>query len=188
MMKHLPDRVLHPGRRRAALKHLAALPGWHERVLFICHGNVCRSPFAEVLFNERMRPLRALMDTPAAASAGFVGPDRGSPPEALAAAERLGLDLSAHRSQLITPELVHESSLIVVMTAEQGRLLAAMYRNHAYKLLVLGDLDPESIETRTIHDPWKGTAEVFDASYGRIDRCIRVLMSCLPRDVPARSA
>jgi protein-tyrosine phosphatase len=112
-------------------------------------------------------------------SAGFIGPNRKSPPEALASAQRSGIDLSDHRSRLVTADLVRGSALIVVMSAEQARRIGAGFGPSAPLLLVLGDLDPLPINGRTIFDPWRGTADVFDASYARIERCVRELVSLL---------
>lgn len=193
--RHLPDRVRHPFRRRAAIRRLATGGAWQRRVLFVCHGNVCRSPFAEVLFEQRFRAAGASGAQVTAASAGFVGPDRSPPPEALAAAARVGVALSSHRSRLLTEDLLRTSSLVVVMSEAQAATIRSTYPREASKLLVLGDLDPLPIATRTVRDPWNSSATVFDESYARIDRCIRVLVSCaaLPaaaassREVPASS-
>lgn len=179
-VRHLPDRIRHASRRSAAIERLTNAAPWRGNVLFVCHGNVCRSPFAEVLFSQRMRAAGITTPRWAVISAGFVGPGRPSPAEAIAAAARVGLDLTANRSKLLTAESVHESSLIVVMAAEQAKRIRSTFAVDAAKLLVLGDLDPLPIETRSIRDPWKGSFEVFDESYARIDRCISVLIDCMP--------
>ena len=62
------------------------------------------------------------------------------------------------------------------MSAEQER---AIRRLTGKKVLVLGDLDPESIRERTIMDPWGGSDDDFDASYTRIERCVRELIRLL---------
>jgi protein-tyrosine-phosphatase len=92
----------------------------------------------------------------------------------------------SHRSRLVTVDLLRASSLVVVMSAAQAAMIRSTYPREASKLLVLGDLDPLPIATRTIHDPWNGSATVFDESYARIDRCIRMLVSCVA--VPAARA
>lgn len=177
--RHLPDRIRHPTRRRAAIGRLTTERARQGQVLFVCHGNVCRSPFAQVLFEKRMRAAGAPRSEVRAASAGFVGPDRSPPPEALAAAARVGVNLLSHRSRLLTEELLRTSSLIVVMSAAQAATICTTYPPEASKLLVLGDLDPLPIATRTVNDPWNGSATVFDESYARIDRCIRILVDCI---------
>jgi protein-tyrosine-phosphatase len=87
--------------------------------------------------------------------------------------------MSAHRSQLLRDRLVRDSELIVVMAADQAR---AMRRYRHSNILVLGDLDPEGIDDRTIKDPWGGTDEDFDDSYERIDRCVRRLVAAITDD------
>ncbi|MFW6193280.1 MAG: hypothetical protein ACOC83_07315, partial [Gemmatimonadota bacterium] len=95
-VRWLPDRVLHPLRRRRARREVRT-SAFAGPVLFVCQGNICRSPYAAGAF------LRALPDgwrtRVAVSSAGFVGPGRGSPTTALRVASRRGVDLTAHRSR-----------------------------------------------------------------------------------------
>jgi protein-tyrosine phosphatase len=171
---HAPERLLHPLRRVLARRSLRRR-STPNAVLFLCHGNVCRSPYAAMRFTRALPT--ALRSTIRAASAGFIGPDRPSPELALNAARRRDIDMSAHRSALVTPEAVRENDLVVVMSAEQARAVASRFGDrHA---LVLGDLDPRSIRRRTVLDPWDGDASAFDESYERIDRCISELVRLL---------
>lgn len=89
-------------------------------------------------------------------------------------AARRGLDLGAHRSRLITEPLVRDHDLIVVMERAQAAALARTFGRDR-DVLVLGDLDPEPIDTRTILDPYGRTEDEFEAVYARIDRCVRSL-------------
>lgn len=175
-LRRRAEAFLHPMRQRAAQARArdGMRPG---RVLFVCQGNVCRSPFAEVQFRRdiaRANPLP--FET---TSAGFIGPDRSPPSEALAAAARRGLDLTSHRSKLLTRDLVFGATLVVVMSAQQERALCRQFGGRVPRILVLGDLDPLPIHARTIRDPWNCSAEVFDDCYDRIDRCIRALVGLL---------
>jgi len=169
-VRYAPDRAFHPLRRNSAISGISGrIP---RSVLFICYGNVCRSPYAAAVFSKRWP---GFLPKVAVSSAGFVGPGRGSPDQALAAASRRGIDLGAHRSTLVFTQAVRSADLIVVMSASQARSI-----NRVASLLsaplVLGDLDPKPILTRTIVDPWGLPDEVFDESYERIDRCIDELI------------
>ena len=172
-LRHTPDRVLHPRRRRAVTEQLSRrVP---SSVLFVCHGNVCRSPYAAAVFAKE---LPAFFNGIKVASAGFIGPGRASPPQALAAAERRGVDLSRHRSALLTPSLTRTAGLVVVMSASQARAIRRAGPSDS-PVVVLGDLDPMSPHKRTIIDPWGCSDAVFDESYERIDRCVRELVRIL---------
>ena len=85
------------------------------KILFVCSGNTCRSPLAEAI-------TRRLLDTAGrsdveVSSAGTSAWD-GSPASdgALLVGMERGLDLSQHRSRLLTPEIVSEADLILVMS------------------------------------------------------------------------
>jgi protein-tyrosine-phosphatase len=163
--------ALHPWRRRRAtarVRHRGV-----QRVLFVCHGNICRSPFAA--HTARRRIAAQGRDGVVVASAGVIGPDRPCPPEALAAAAALGVDLSRHRSRLLTPAIVRDAGLIVVMDARQADTIRRGY-GRGSSVIVLGDLDPQPITARTIPDPVDKPRPAFDACYARIDRCVVAML------------
>ena len=168
-LRRVPSRVLHPLRRQRALR---AVRGRHRpaSVLVICHGNVCRSPFAAAL----LRPVFARHGV-RVESAGFLSSGRPSPPAAVAVAAPYGVDLSTHRSALLTANRARAADLIIVMDPLQGREICDRFGRAQRDVLVLGDFDPEPAETRTIRDPMEQPLAVFEESYARIERCVREL-------------
>jgi protein-tyrosine phosphatase len=171
-LRHTPDRLLHAMRRRQALARLRA-----ERpvsVVFVCLGNICRSPYAAHAFRRR-----AGSGDLQVASCGMIGPGRTVPAEGQAEARRRGVDLTEHRSQLITPELLRHAELVVVMDTRQRQTVVAR-GVPASRVLILGDLDPWPIDTRTIRDPYNQPQSVFSDVYARIDRCVNALAHALP--------
>jgi protein-tyrosine phosphatase len=153
-------------------------------ILVVCHGNICRSPYAA-------GRLRKLLPTALAAnirvdSAGFFGPNRPPPVEALAVAGAHGVDLSQHRSQLLGPREAAAAELILVMEPEQQDRVCGNFGRWRADVIVLGDLDPEPITRRAIQDPVEQPASVFEESYARIDRCLRTLVRVMSSAVPAR--
>ena len=169
-----PGRLLHPFRRRAARDTLRDRTV--HALLVVCYGNICRSPFAAALLARALASAGVRVE-----SAGFVGPNRGAPPEAVAAAARRGVDLTAHRSRLLTPDLARWADLIVVMDPAQQREVRDRFGRLWRDLIVLGDLDPAPLGARTIRDPVEQGPEVFEESYARIERCIGELASVLGR-------
>jgi protein-tyrosine phosphatase len=172
-LRHTPDRALHPLRRRNALKRVRRL-GLPRSVLFVCHGNICRSPYAEKVF-FRCLPWE-LQDFMIVASVGFTGPNRPPPRNALTVAAERGIDLRSHRSRLLSHEIVGATELIVVMDARQRDALCRSFGADPRRVLVLGDLDPLDIDTRLVRDPIFQPCEVFADSYARIDRCVVALL------------
>jgi len=167
-----PGKLLHPLRRRAAR---AALQGRAPRtIVVVCHGNICRSPLAAALLRRALEPVGIRVE-----SAGFIGPNRLAPRDAVAAAARRGVDLSDHRSRLLTADVVSAADLLVVMEPGQQRRVCERFGRWPRDVLVLGDLDPAPIEERTIRDPIEQGPDVFEASYARIECCVAALVRVL---------
>ena len=182
------DWITHRRRQRAAIQ-VVLQPATPDRILFLCRGNVCRSPYAV----ERLHSLAQGKKALEIASAGFISPDRPSPPPAVSAARARGLDLSAHRSVMVDRTRLDAAHLIVAMEAEQGHAASARQTGRGRRVILLGDLDPERMHPRDIEDPMGQSDAVFDRCYDRIDRCVTKLWSLLhpapgnanaPPDVP----
>jgi protein-tyrosine phosphatase len=170
-IRYAPDRLLHRRRESQAHEVLAGRTG--GRVLFVCHGNICRSPYAE-------HALRRELDAEgeqrwSVESAGFIKPDRPSPVEARAVAACRDVDLETHRSRTMTTELVSGFDLIYVMSASQARSIRELFGARPESVWILGDLDPAAVIKRTIRDPVEQPEEVFEEVYDQIDRCVRVI-------------
>jgi protein-tyrosine-phosphatase len=183
-LRWMPQRLLHPLRRRRAARALLQRdpPG---ALLFVCHGNICRSPFAQELLLARLPP--GLARRVRVLSAGFIGANRPSPPEALSTALRWGVDLTAHRSRVLAPEGVAGADVVFVMDELQQSAICRRFGRGEQDVLVLGDLDPAPVERRRIRDPVEQSAEVFAESYARIERCIDVLLGLLVLHVQDRN-
>ncbi len=171
-LRHGPDRLLHARRRGEALRLLAGLrePG---PVVFVCLGNVCRSPFAEGAFRNALPG--ALRGAVQVESAGLIGPGRPCPADGIAVAAARGVELAAHASRMLTAAQARRAGLLVVMGVDQRERVGARFRVPDARILVLGDLDPLPIDTRTVFDPWRRGEEAFRASYDRIERCVAEL-------------
>ena len=165
-------RVLHP-RRHARVKAMLAGRSRPRSVLVMCMGNICRSPYLEAALRARL----ANVDI---SSAGFVGPGRTVPPHGMSIAAARGLDLSSHRSRLVTSEMLGKADLVIVMDERQARRLVRGFNVPAGRVIVAGDLDPQIGEARTIRDPWQQDLSVFEASYDRLERCAIVLAESIP--------
>lgn len=107
-------------------------------LLFVCSGNICRSPMAEVLAQhyaaQRGRPIEAR-------SAGTLGIEgRAAAPNAIAVCREIGLDLSDHRSQGVRPSLLDQADYVLVMEHHHARFLRERWPEKvADNLLMLGN-------------------------------------------------
>jgi protein-tyrosine phosphatase len=84
-------------------------------ILFLCTGNICRSPVAEALLRERLR--EAGVDA-TVWSAGHLEAGNPASPHGVDLLAARGIDLSAHRSQGFTPEEIRRADLVIGMARE----------------------------------------------------------------------
>jgi protein-tyrosine phosphatase len=173
-LRHLPDQVLHSRRRLAAQSRIAAARV--RRILVVCHGNICRSPFGAALLQQRLAA--AGFRGVEVSSAGFIGPGRPPPATAIEAAAARGVDLAACRSRLLDERDFAEGTLVLVMNGSQLDAVRTLIRPGVVAVM-LGDLDPAPIQTRAIADPVDRPREMFDRVYERIDRCVGTLLDSL---------
>src|SRR2546430_998621 len=176
-ISRVPDRLLHNGRRRAALAALAGAERAPASLLVICNGNIFRSPFAAAVLRRALE-LRGLGRV-RVDSAGFAGPGRPTPGDAVAAAARRGVHLTTPTSPLAIADLVAAADLIVVMDGLQRRMICERFGRSSRGVLLLGDFDPLGVASRAIEDPVEQGPGVCATVYARIERCVEELAQAL---------
>ena len=145
-----------------------------KTILFICTGNVCRSPMAEGLFREAVRgrgDFRVL-------SAGLGALDGQPPtPHSVRAMRELGIDISGQRSRMLTAELVRQADYIFGMTHSHVETIALMYPKMAEKTFLVREFD-ETLETyeKDISDPIGGSYQVYLNTRDQIEMGIASLL------------
>jgi len=129
-----------------------------KRILFVCTGNICRSPLAAALL-QRALAQRGI-DGLEVASAGTGAWDGAPVSEGayLVGLER-GLDLSAHRARLLTRELVDQADLILTMARHHRARVAELGgESHVF---VLGEYAGREGDAAEVSDPFGGDLEVY---------------------------
>ena len=169
--RNLPDRVLHRRRHLAVMQRLSIAEA-PRKILVLCHGNVCRSPYLQAVLQ------RALPDI-AVTSAGFFGSDRPVPQQSVTLSAKRGLDLSGYRSRPLTRTTFDNADLVIVMDSEQARQVARLFPIRRARIVIAGDLDPLFDERRAIADPFNQSSDAFETSFDRLDRCAATLVGIL---------
>ncbi len=124
-----------------------------RKVLFVCHGNICRSPMGEYILKELVRA-RGLEDRYFIESAAVSREELGNPvyPPARAELARHGIDCRGHAARQITAEDYGRFDDILYMDGSNLRRLLRLFPGDpAGKLHRLTDFGSDR---RDVEDPW----------------------------------
>ena len=147
-----------------------------KRILFVCHGNICRSPMAEIVFKELLRA-RGLSQKYEVASAATSTEELGNPvyPPARAELARHGLSAAGKYAVQMTREDYEHYDLLVAMDENNirnmHRMLGGDPAGKIYKLLLFAG------EARDVADPW--FTGRFADTFCDVERGCRALLDAL---------
>lgn len=148
------------------------------RVLFVCLGNICRSPLAEGVFADVLKE-RGLRDQYRIDSAGTGGWHVGSAPDprSIAVAQKHGIDISGQKTRKVRPEDFSEFDLILGMDRSniEDLLLVAGPAKDRVRLFLEYTLGAR----RDVPDPYYGGPGGFDNVYGMIREASEALVEKL---------
>ena len=133
-----------------------------RHILVVCVGNICRSPMAEAVLRHELRGQDEV--TVESAGLGALVGEPASEHSVVLMQER-GIDISSHRARQLTPELVSEAELILVMESRHKRVIdenEPTARGKVYRLGEWQDLE--------IPDPHRQPLDVFEAALEMIDK------------------
>ena len=151
-------------------------------LLFVCTGNTCRSPLAEVIA-RRMIADRAITDLTVGSAGTSAWADSPASDGALLVALEHGLDLGDHRSHPLAQELVNNAQLILTMGPhhlDRAEALGGIGRSW-----LLTDYAGET--PRPISDPFGGDLDVYRATFVELELAIDAALDRIVADRSRRA-
>lgn len=147
-------------------------------LLFVCTGNTCRSPLAEVIGRAEAEA-RGLSGVSCASAGTFALPGSPASEGGVAAAAARGLDLTGHRSRRLSAEMLDRADVIVGMEPSHAAA-AARLAGDASVHVMTDFLPPGGAGTwQGIPDPYGGGPEEYAATRALLDRAVRGLFDWL---------
>jgi protein-tyrosine-phosphatase/predicted ATP-grasp superfamily ATP-dependent carboligase len=141
-----------------------------ESILFVCTGNICRSPFAGFYAKKVFNSVFSVSSSGLQAVPGTKSPDN-----AVEAAKEQGIDLKIHNPKALSRQVLEEAGLVFVFDSMNYENLLRQFMWARSKTFYLGTFLPgREIE---IHDPDGGSLDTFVETYKAIVQAITNLKS-----------
>ena len=147
-------------------------------LLFICTGNICRSPLAEVMARAEA-DARGCTEVSCASAGTFAFPGQPASGPGIAVAASHGLDLSAHASRELSLELLEWADLIVGMEASHARAAERWVPDATVH--VMTDFLPadQRRSGRGVPDPYGGDLQTYEGTWELLTLAMRGLFDAL---------
>jgi RpiB/LacA/LacB family sugar-phosphate isomerase len=144
-----------------------------KTILFVCTGNVCRSPMAEGFMRHAIRGRNDVQ----VVSAGLGALD-GQPASeaAVQVMAEMGIDVSHHCSQALRRQLVEQADFIFTMTRQQQDAIQAIYPAAAEKTFVVREFEDAEVIGKDISDPIGQSLEVYRRTRDQICNALPSLL------------
>lgn len=145
-------------------------PADAPRLLFVCTGNTCRTPMATALARREAR--RRGLDVRVRSAGTYAARGQPAAGGAMRTAGRRGLDLSDHRSEPVTEELLDWADAVYGMTAAHVRVVNRLAGREEAQLLT--DALPPDHPARggPVSDPVGGPDAVYEEAFELIEECV----------------
>lgn len=146
-------------------------------IIFVCTGNTCRSPMAEVIANDYFNKMN--LGIKAVSRGVSVYCPSSASINSILAVEKYGLDLSRHLSKPISAKDIEEADLILTMTNSHKKVLLGACNDVGTDIFTLNEFVNGT--ENDIVDPFGRELDVYQSCAEEIKHCIEEIPSILEK-------
>ena len=146
--------------------------------LFVCYGNIMRSPMAEIMLKRALSQYHQEGITVLSAGIHAI-PGTEAHPRARVAAREFGLALDQHRSRPLTEEMVSNADAVFAMDFQNQAELLSRFPEARDKILLLSTYAEGEQRGRAIADPYFGDQDETSRCYAVLQTCVNNLVKSM---------
>jgi protein-tyrosine-phosphatase len=143
-----------------------------KNILFVCTGNICRSPVAQFLAERFAREAGLPWSLSSAGVEAETG--KGMTPGAARSLASRGVRGARHVARQLTAEMLSAADQVYALTNEHRRIIAARFPDHAAKTVVLRE--NAGLPDADVDDPYGESDAVYEKCAARIEEALQVLV------------
>lgn len=142
-----------------------------SRIVFLCTGNICRSPIAEGVLRKKLQDLNfSGINVSSMGTHGIDGCPASKYAQILCGED--GIDITQHRSRPLIPHELVESSLVLVMENVHREFIYSFFPAVKNKTFLLAQWPDNNIRKSSIQDPFGGSLRKYKKAYKHISEHI----------------
>lgn len=151
-------------------------------ILFVCTGNMCRSPFGEFDLKDRLEkgPEIPNMEVTVGSAGTMASEGHPAAEDAVVYAAEFGLSMESHRARQLSEVLLDAADLVLVMDRSHEKMIMAFWSHHRGKVRFMTEFDPQGKgKQKDVADPYGNSARAYRKSFQLIQRCVDGLVENL---------
>lgn len=155
-----------------------------QRILFVCTGNICRSPVAQFLAERLAREAGLSLRASSAGTMGEVGMEME--PGAVKALASRGLTGLTHSARQLDEEMLSQADVVYALTGRHRDWIASRFPAHAAKVAVLREA--AGLQGADVADPYGLSDDDYEICAARIEEALKILIRRNPHAEKTRRA
>lgn len=149
-----------------------------KKILFVCTGNTCRSPMAEVIFNHEAKNMKINQEYVAWSAGLYAVNNEMASQNSIKAMSTLGLDISQHRAQRINVDMIEKSHLILTMGVSHKSELNRLFPKFSDKIFTIYEFIQDD-KLSDIEDPYGMPLEKYLECANEIKKAVFTIIKKL---------
>jgi len=145
------------------------------KILIVCTGNTCRSPMAEGIFISLIKENN--IEVSSAGTYAYDGDNAAQ--HAIKALEKIGIDISNHKSTLVHHDLIDKADIILTMTNSHKESIIKKFPESKNKVFLLNEYAYDNI--KDVADPYGGSLKDYEIARDEIYKAIEEIVKKLKR-------